>query len=269
MAVKRIIKRVLRRLGYEVRSNTNPELFALSRYEFYEDARKASEIIKNHTMLTEVNKITLYEQVVYCERNNIPGAFVECGVWKGGAVGMMALANLKYGQKRRKLCLFDAFDDICEPNPLVDGEKAMEDAKMFLKNDEADLQGLIQPMKGAYDFLGGHGTIQSCEELLVDTIHYPKDHIFYFEGWFEDTMKEYATKIEEIAILRLDGDWYSSTKVCLENLFHKVVKGGVVIIDDYGFYKGCSRAVDEFLEQNNIKTFLSYSDYSCRYFIKN
>jgi O-methyltransferase len=268
MAVKRIIKKVLRKLGYKLMNSSNPELLDLSRYEFYKDAMEASAITKNHTMLTEVNKVTLYEQVVYCEKNNIPGSFVECGVWKGGAVGIMALANLKYGQERRNMILFDAFDDICEPDPSIDGKKALEDVKMLLNKDDLKVTGKREPMKGIYDNLGGHGTIGICNDLLVNTIKYPKEKIVYFEGWFEDTMEENAKNVGEIAILRLDGDWYSSTKVCLENLFDKVVPGGVVIIDDYGFYEGCSKAVNEFLKKKNIKTFLSYSDYSCRYFIK-
>lgn len=240
-------------------------------FQNYDSGKTAESLValtKGYTMTPAINIVTLYEQAVYCEKNNIEGAFVECGVWKGGAVGAMAQANLDSSSNRRELHLFDAFDDICEPDPTVDGEKASADIKLAAKNKNLDLRGRIEPVKGAYDFLGGHGTIESCVELLEQKIGYPPDQIFYHKGWFEHVMEKESKQIEKIAILRLDGDWYSSTKVCLEYLYPKVVKGGIIIIDDYGYYEGCKKAVDEFFEKNKIVTFLSYSTYCCRYFIK-
>jgi len=74
--------------------------------------------------------------------------------------------------------------------------------------------------------------------------------------------------IDNISILRLDGDWYESTKVCLDNLYDKVVDGGFIIIDDYGCYEGYKKAVDEFLRVRNINVFINYSSPACRYWIK-
>jgi hypothetical protein len=71
-----------------------------------------------------------------------------------------------------------------------------------------------------------------------------------------------------VAILRLDGDWYASIKVCLESLYGNVVSGGFVVVDDYGVYEGCTRAVDEFLDRNGINVFLHQVDEGCAYFIK-
>ena len=81
-------------------------------------------------------------------------------------------------------------------------------------------------------------------------------------------MAKAAPAIGPIAILRLDGDWYASTKICLEHLYDQVVSGGFVIVDDYGTYEGCRKAVDEFLAARGLHVFLSHVDPDCRYWIK-
>ena len=135
--------------------------------------------------------------------------------------------------------------------------------------NESQLSGALKPIKGVYDSHGGHGTINICSSLLVNKIGYNKENIIYHQGWFQDTLPSDAGMIDKIAILRLDGDWYESIKVCLEYLYDKVQKGGIIVIDDYGYYDGCTKAVDEFLLKRKIKTFLSYSNIGCRYFVKN
>ena len=92
-------------------------------------------------MMPRINLQTLFEQAIYCEKRDIAGDFVECGVWKGGAVGMMALASKQFGKKPRNLHLFDAFDDICEPDPKVEGEKALNDFKKFTGKTASRVHG--------------------------------------------------------------------------------------------------------------------------------
>lgn len=99
-------------------------------------------------------------------------------------------------------------------------------------------------------------------------IGYPPDKVFYHKGWFQNTVPADKQNIKSIAILRLDGDWYDSTKVCIENLYDKVVPGGFVIFDDYGLYEGCKKAVDEFFESRKESHFLNYTTRACRYFRK-
>ncbi|MBL0026761.1 MAG: hypothetical protein IPO98_18030 [Saprospiraceae bacterium] len=170
-------------------------------------------------MLTPLNLLTLFEQAVYCEKKNIEGAFVECGVWKGGAVGIMAKANLEYGNIRRQLHLFDAFDDICAPDADLDGDKAIEDMKKYSSlKDKTQMKGQLESLNGFYDFLGGHGTISACKDLLENDLKYPSEMIHYHKGWFQDTIPQDAKQIDKIAILRLDGDWYASIKTCLDYL---------------------------------------------------
>jgi O-methyltransferase len=266
--LRRALHKMLKKYGYQVSRFYEKPPHAM---DYVQEARGAMEIVKDYTMLSFLKLSTLYEQVVYCEKTRLEGAYVECGVWKGGAVGIMALANLKHGLKRRPIHLLDSFDDICEPDPVIDGRVAVSDMERLAGKKIENLKGRLEPIKGVYDSRGGHGTIETCKELIVDKIKYDEEWLFFHKGWFQDSLPKFSKEVEKIAILRLDADWYSSTSVCLEYLFDKVVQGGFIIIDDYGRYDGCKKAVDEFLAKRNLSPFLNYSDYlvgECRYFIK-
>lgn len=273
--IKALIKFTISKLGFviskktHIQSNDPMGSCDFTGYDYESESKLVIDQTKEYSMMPYVNIQTLYEQAVYCEKNNIKGSFVECGVWKGGAVGAMALANLKYGDSRRDLHLFDSFDDICLPNAEIDGKKAVDDVLNHSSVKQVSkLNGQLSPVEGFYDFLGGHGTVEDCSNLLINNIKYPNEHIHFHIGWFQDTLPKSADKIDQIAILRLDGDWYDSIKICLDFLYDKVVESGIIIIDDYGYYEGCTKAVDDFLKERNIKTFLSYSSVGCRYFVK-
>lgn len=274
--IKKIIANILNIFGYKIkkrkkRNSTVPIFFADINHNLgYDNEKEANALIKivrKNTMLPYVNLLTLFEQAKHCEENNIEGDFVECGVWKGGAVGLMALTNLTYGSTRRNLHLFDAFSEICAPDNEKDGEKAINEVKNILGKN-ANVSGELVALTGIYDKFGGPGTIDENSELLEKVINYPVKKINYHQGWFQDTIPVVSKNIEKIAILRLDGDWYESTKVCLDNLYDKVVDCGFIIIDDYGCYEGCKKAVDEFINSRNIKEFINYSSPDCRYWIK-
>ncbi|MBI4947284.1 MAG: class I SAM-dependent methyltransferase [Bacteroidetes bacterium] len=223
------------------------------------------ELIRPYTMLTYPRLVTLFQQVVFCERNKIEGCFVECGTWKGGAVGLMALANLKNNTIRRHIHLFDSFEGIPEPDELVDGARALNEVRSV----KGETKGRLVAVKNLYEtFADGIGTLEINKKLMEEVIGYDKSFLHYHKGWFQDTVPKDALTVGKIAILRLDGDWYASTKVCLDHLFDNVVSGGFVIIDDYGTYEGCKKAVDEFMQSKNIKSFLIHIDASARYFIK-
>lgn len=178
----------------------------------------------------------------------------------------MALGNLAYGRARRPIYLYDAYDDICEPDPEKDGERALKEVESFANRDRSTISGAIAPLTGVYDHLGGPGNEGEVFRLLTETLRYPASTTHICKGWFQDTVPK--AEVEQIAILRLDGDWYESTKVCLDNLYHRVVSGGFVIIDDYGTYEGCKLAVDEFLDALPAKPFLNFTNKDVRYWIK-
>jgi len=270
--MKSMIKKLVNAVGFDIISyrpplESNLNIEERLGYELEDEATECIHMVKGNTMLSKRRLVTLYQQVAYCERFGIPGAFVECGVWKGGAMGMMAQANLRKAQKRRHLHLFDAFQEICEPDAAVDGERALQEVLQFTGRSGHN-KGELKPLTGIYDSMGGPGTLEESRQLLERAIGYPGEFIHYHVGWFQETLPAKHAEIGPIAILRLDGDWYASTKVCLEFLFDKVVTGGMVIIDDYGTYEGCRRAVDEFMEKLQIQAYLGSIDSDCRYFVK-
>jgi hypothetical protein len=260
--MKSLTSRLANSLGYEIRrkpaqsSEGDAEVS-----DFDREALEKIRVVHRHTMLPYGRLYSLYDQAVYCERAGVAGAFVECGTWKGGAVGLMALANLAHGKARRPIHLFDSFESIPEPDAAVDGAKAVSEARAA----GAEAHGRLVPLANFYE---SSGTLQINRELLETTIQYSPDSLHYHQGWFQDTLPRDAAGVGEIAILRLDGDWYASTKVCLDHLYHQVVSGGFIIIDDYGCYEGCKKAVDEFMERNGITSYLHQIDYQGRYLIK-
>lgn len=218
--------------------------------------------IKSNTMLGEIRLKNIIDTTQYVLKNNIQGDFIECGVWKGGAVALMAYI-LKRENENRKLHLFDAFDDICEPDSNVDGERAIREVG---GRDFAN--GKLTPLSGIYNNKGGSGNEQSVMNVIANDIGYDKKMVFLHKGWFQDTLPVVKNTIEKIALLRLDGDWYASTKVCLENLYDKVIDGGIIIVDDYGAYEGCKKAVDDFLCQKSIQVSMVWVDNECIFWIK-
>ena len=272
MLTKRMLKWLRNAIGFTVIRYRSPlennlNLDERLGYELEDEAVECIFIIRYNTMLSKRKLVTLYQQAAYCERYDIPGAFVECGVWKGGAIGLMALANLRKTTQRRHMHLFDAFQDICEPDAAVDGPRAIQEIRQFTGKG-GQTSGKLEAVRGYYDFLGGPGSLEENKRLFEDTICYPREYVHYHLGWFQKTLPRDHLDVGPIAILRLDGDWYASTKVCLEYLYDKVVPGGIVIIDDYGTYEGCRKAVDEFMARENVKAYLAPVDSDCRFMVK-
>lgn len=256
--LRHTIKRALERAGFQMMGNERPVYADVSAFE------RAITIVRPNTMLSRARMVSLADQVSYLVRSEIEGDFVECGVWKGGAVGLMAATLTAERAASRDLHLFDSFTDICAPDPVHDGARAISEASGHVAADG----GEPQPVTGIYDAVGGHGTVTECRHLLERTIGYPAELVHYHEGWFQDTLPAASREIDKIALLRLDGDWYASTKVCLEHLFEKVVPSGFVVIDDYGSYEGCRKAVDEFLAETDTGAFLGRVDNGCYFLIK-
>lgn len=231
-------------------------------------SKKLIQRIKKNSMLPEIRLQSIYTLAKYCELKHIEGDFCECGSWKGGAAGLMALTNIRYGVKRRNLHVFDIFDDICAPDINKDGDRAIGDAlKLSDVKTESELKNYPKkrPLRGFYRNVGGKGTLSDNKKLFSD-IKYNRKHVHFYKGWFEDTMSKAVNKIHQIAFLHIDGDWYSSVKTSLDYLYPKVSLGGIVAIDDYGYYEGCTKAVDEFVK-NHVRTICQQRVYPWTYVI--
>jgi O-methyltransferase len=170
--------------------------------------------------------------VHHCVRSvlekNIPGDFIETGVWRGGVCIFMRAALQAYGQTGRIVWVADSFEGLPEPDPKypVDRVSALHEFK--------DVLGVsLEQVKANFTKYG-----------LLD------DRVQFLRGWFKDSLPN--APIERLAILRLDGDLYSSTMDAITNLYPKVSPGGFVIVDDYGALEGCRRAIKDYRAAHDI-----------------
>ncbi len=200
--------------------------------------------VEKNTKVGHERLYNVYNLSEEIEKNKIIGSFVECGVWKGGAAAIMAYVANKY-KSGRAIWLFDSFEGLPAPKD-IDGVKARK----------------------CYEEDRNLSSVDDVKSLFFQKFHFDKNNINIIKGWFDKTLLMYREKIGPIAILRLDGDWYESTKTCLENLYDSVISGGYVIIDDYGCWEGCKIAVNEFLAKRGIKVNLIKIDKSGYYFQK-
>lgn len=182
-----------------------------------------------------------FEVTALAEKRKIQGALVECGVAEGGTAAMMALVNKELGTIARAKWFFDSFEGLPEPTA---------------EDYEGGRTGnFIRPLpKGSC-----LGTVEQVKGLMCNKLSVPEEEVHLVKGWFQDTVPKMKNEIGAIAVLRLDGDWYESTKVPLENLYDQISPGGFVIVDDYATCFGSRKAVDEFRSIQNISSPL-YSD---------
>ncbi len=225
-------------------------------YDDEEAIKRAVARVAQHTMCSFERLATVWQQVRYLDRCGIAGSLVECGTWRGGCVGMMALAHLARGAPAvRAVHLFDSFEGLPEPNAALDGESAVEYA-----GDRGS--GALTPIGECV------ATLDENRALLEGELGYPTALLHYHVGWFEERVPKDADATAPIALLRLDGDWYESTRVCLEHLYARVVRGGVVVIDDYGRWAGARRAVDEYVARLGEPVLLHHVDGTGRAFVR-
>ena len=221
-------------------------------YDYEKEALLDILKVENYTMCSYERLLSLWAQVRFLDNLSIQGDLVECGTWKGGCCGIMALAHLKTGNPYRKIHLFDSFQGLPEPSESMDGQKAIDYAM-------GKGSGKCEPIGKCV------ATLEDNKELLQKIIRYPEDLLSYHVGWFQNTLPIAKENVNSIALLRLDGDWYESTNICLECLFDKIVPGGFLVIDDYGHWDGCRKSVDEFLVNHKINRYLHYIDSTGRY----
>ena len=202
--------------------------------------------VEPYTMTSTERIHALIHAVRHVVRNRIAGDMVECGVWKGGSVMAMALTLLQLGERDRSLYLFDTFSGMTPPGDM-----------------DVDYQG--QQAQVILDAVRCEASQQEVEKVVFST-GYDRDKIHFVRGRVEETIPAHAP--ESIALLRLDTDWYESTQHELLHLFPRLSRGGVIIVDDYGHWRGARKAVDEYIAQNEVPLFLHRIDYTGRIAVK-
>jgi hypothetical protein len=199
-----------------------------------------------HTLTGPVRIISLIRSVRYLVRNHIPGDIVECGVWKGGSMMAVAKTLLRLNERERCLWLYDTYAGMSQPTTVDMSVCNISAQKDF---DAAYLRVGIDDVRKA-----------------VLGVGYDEKRVFFVKGKVEETLPAYAP--QQIALLRLDTDWYESTNHELVHLFPRLVRGGVLIIDDYGHWQGARKATDDYLQSNGICMLLSRIDFSARIGVK-
>ncbi|MBL7701559.1 MAG: class I SAM-dependent methyltransferase [Ferruginibacter sp.] len=158
---------------------------------------------------------------------HINGSIIECGVWRGGMIAGIAdvMGNA------RNYYLFDSFEGLPDAKE-IDGQTAI--AWQADKTSAGYYDNCKAEMEWAQKAIGLAGVTNKTS---------------FIKGWFDDTVPQFKAD-EPIAVLRLDGDWYDSTMVCLDHLFPKVAEGGLIILDDYYAWDGCSKALHDYLSKH-------------------
>jgi O-methyltransferase len=216
------------------------------------------------TILAEVEPLSMIsaerllanmDAVRYAIRRGVPGALVECGVWRGGSVLAMVRTLLELGTTDRDIFLFDTFEGMTKPTMA---DTSAFDPPALDTWQEHDGGGAWEYLFNAEVF-----NVDRVRQTLEDT-GYPAQRLHFVVGPVEETLPMNAP--ESIAVLRLDTDWYESTAHELEHLYPRLSPGGVLIIDDYGHWDGARRAVDEYFGDQPI--LMTRVDYTGRMGVK-
>jgi O-methyltransferase len=212
------------------------------------------EFVRPYTMTSPQRIRALCSAVRYIEQAGIEGAVVECGVWRGGSMMAVARTLSNLGSANRDLYLFDTFEGMTEPGPhdiALTGEMAKYLLERSARTED--------------DMVWCYAPIERVAKALSLT-GYPNGLVHLIPGPVEETLAT-ATP-ERIALLRLDTDWYESTRQEMNVLFPRLARGGVLIIDDYGHWQGARRAVDEYVNTHQLKLLLHPIDYTGRIAVK-
>ena len=224
-------------------------------FDIPEEDKLAIFAVEEFTMTSLERRFHLLQSVRHIVKHRLPGAMVECGVWRGGSMMLVAKTLMECGDTSRDLYLYDTFEGMSEPTE-ADRDFAAESAASRL-----DSEAGVKADSGVW-------AISGLDEVKrnMATTGYPPKRIHYIQGKVEDTIP--GTVPDQIALLRLDTDWYESTAHELTHLYPRLVSSGVLIIDDYGYWQGARKAVDEFLAKSTDKLLLHRIDNNGRGMVK-
>jgi O-methyltransferase len=212
-----------------------------------------------YTLTSPLRVEALLDAVAHCVRRNVPGAFAECGVWRGGSVLAMIAKLQDLGVDDRTIYLYDTFEGMTMPSERdtsVFNPPALETwSEQRAAGDEAWPE-YFDPETFNED---------AVRRLLVAT-GYPEERLCFVRGPVEETLP--AVVPDGLALLRLDTDWYESTRHELVHLYPRLSRGGVLIIDDYGHWDGARQAVDEYFTTEAEPVLLHRIDYTGRIAVK-
>ncbi|WP_443646527.1 TylF/MycF/NovP-related O-methyltransferase [Candidatus Ponderosibacter sp. Uisw_141_02] len=208
-----------------------------------------------YTMTSVLRLVNTLKSCRYVVENKIPGDFVEAGVWRGGN-GILAKKLFDELDSQRHVWMFDTFEGMTEPTEFDVAAKSKKHALGKYKRRQLDTHN-------EWCFASLEDVQDNCRKsgLRVEDFKFIK-------GDVNKTLLEKQNLPREISVLRLDTDWYESTKTELEILYPVLSVGGVLIIDDYGHWEGARKAVDEYFSTMEYKPLFNVTDYTGRSAIK-
>jgi O-methyltransferase len=224
----------------------------------YEDL-KEPEFIECHNLcqpftMTSTDRLySLFNAVRFVVSAKVEGDFVECGVWKGGSVMMMASVLRAFGVSDRTIYLFDTFEGMTAPTDADADQSGTQASELLTRSGRND------------SHVWAYSPIDEVRSNLEKT-GYPMDRFIFVKGDVCETIPDHGP--DKIAILRLDTDWYESTRHELEFFFPRLVQRGVLILDDYGHWKGANKAVNEYFAAQDVKYLMHRIDYTGRAILK-
>jgi hypothetical protein len=221
--------------------------------------RDILEAVSSYTMTGVPRLLALIDSVRYCVGREVPGSFAECGVWRGGSVLAMVLALQDLGVTDRDIYLYDTFEGMTAPTE----RDVSELDPPALETWHAAAESGERPWGEMFS-----NEVFSEEQVRATVLSsgYPAERVHFVRGPVERTIPGEAA--ERLALLRLDTDWYESTRHEMEHLYPRLSPGGVLIIDDYGHWQGARRAVDEYFAAAGGAPLLTRIDYTGRIAVK-
>jgi O-methyltransferase len=239
------VRRFFRRYGYDV----------VRRDSFAAEEHALMAAVQPFTATSLQRVVALADAVKYITQAKIPGDIVECGVWRGGSMMVVAKTLVALGDTSRELYLFDTFEGMTAPT---------DKDVMFDGTPAAQILAETEKKEGG----GNYWCVAGIEDVRrnMESTGYPMAKVHLVKGRVEDTIPRQGPA--KIALLRLDTDWYESTKHELDHYYQRLSQGGVLIIDDYGHWQGSRRAVDEFFATLPYRPLMSRIDYSGRMLVK-
>lgn len=209
--------------------------------------------VRGHTMTSPSRIAALCDAVAYVVQQQIPGDIVECGVWRGGSMMAAALTLKRLQAGTRHLRLYDTFEGMSEPADRDRDPSGRSAAEILSVSSKAD------------SVFWAYCPLEEVQRAIASTGYDPQ-LCHFIKGPVEQTLPAQAS--EQIALLRLDTDWYRSTYHELTHLYPRLSVGGVLLLDDYGYWQGAREAVDQYIAENRLRLFLHRIDHSGRLAIK-
>lgn len=249
--IKKFIKKFLNIFSYDIKKLQSLNLL-LFNSENDNNFEKYFQICSKESLNVSKERFaSLYQAINYIIKNSIDGDFVECGVFMGGSSMMMSYAMSEFDNNdtsKKKIWLYDTYQGMANAS--------IHDKNILHQNAITELNS--NKKKENKKDIWAYSSLSYVKNNMNKTnIKFEK--VKFVEGLVEDTLLK--DKPEKISLLRLDTDFYESTKIELEKLYPLLEIGGILIIDDYGHWKGCKKAVDEyFKDEKNI--FFQQIDYS-------